>query len=299
MIGQFLDWEAERVVGQLYSRDHKGVILGADTIEYKNHHKRALILIHGWSDSPATFYQTAQINPLRNAFDIYVPRLPFHGMNLATMAQLDNDVAVKQLSRDIRNIADRYQSVTVVGHSYGGALIVEMIKRRIIPDHVNVVLYAPGINIKRVDQPKNAIGAKLYGLWRKYCNYPQLGCTSLRNQYDQKTRQYYANRFVNIVYFVMPSMQAVVELDHMNRSYLSRMSHPFSLIAVENDHVIDYDQLKLVCKINPACQFYHLSHGGHMAHVSNHAEQFNQLLLSILQKLTSQPSSKHLSQSTH
>jgi esterase/lipase len=280
MIGNLLDWEAERVVNQLYSKDQKGVILGADTIEYKNHHQKALILIHGFLDTPKIFHQIAQLPQLQKKFDIFAPRLPFHGVDLKTAAKLNNDVVANHLANYINQTAKHYKEVTVVGHSYGGALIVEMIKNHLIHDHLNIVLYAPAIYIRSNNRMTN-MQLNAYGLWRNYCNYSQIGCSYHLKNYDDKAKFYYQNYDISLRYKIIPAVKTLFKLDNMNRSYLQRMSYPFSLIAIKNDYRINYQELKKACQKNTACTFYSLLNGSHAPHISNNADQFNKILLSI------------------
>jgi len=55
LVGWLLDGEAERVVQQLYPRTPDGIIKGLGPIAITNRHAQAVILIHGFQNSPEMY----------------------------------------------------------------------------------------------------------------------------------------------------------------------------------------------------------------------------------------------------
>lgn len=169
-----LDWEAKRVVQQLYPRDTDGVIVGLAGFYYEHHKPNAIIFVHGFLDSPESFKDYFNNAALRQHYDIEVPRLRFHAKNLHSATYFNNEGIEKKLLTDILAVSKLHQHVTIVAQSYGGAVILKQLNQHKPPQNATVILLAPAFFVKGNNLLSN-LKLYSYGLWRNYCNYPRLG----------------------------------------------------------------------------------------------------------------------------
>jgi len=174
--GKMLDLEAERVVRNLYTRDQEGIINGLQSITLVKGHKNALVLIHGFFESSGIY--SMLIDDLKDKInmDIYAPTMPFQARDLETGAKLNSSLIVNETKQFLDNLSKKYLSVTVVGLSFGGAILTALAEENELPANVNLVLYAPAVYIKE-NTLINRLAVHLYGWWRNYCNYASLGCS--------------------------------------------------------------------------------------------------------------------------
>lgn len=129
IIGYLLDIEAERVIEQLYPRDSYGIIKGHKTKSYIAHRQQAVILIHGFLESPNIFISLFNDQTLRKFADIYIPLLPFHSRNLTESKKFSNKFIMDKMAKYINKIAASYKKVTIIGLSYGGTIALQLAKK--------------------------------------------------------------------------------------------------------------------------------------------------------------------------
>lgn len=280
--GTLLDGEAKRVVNQLYPRNEDHILTKMQPVAYVNGHSKALVLIHGFQSSPAVWAELIQdINPKLHA-DIYAPLLPFHGNNLETLSQLDMSVLEKQLKQSISELAKKYQSLTVVGFSLSGAVISELLRKNELPKNVQIVLYNPALFLK-----DNNLGRRmqmhLYSLWRKYCNYPSLGCDVPHYASGDSTAKAMINTQPSLLYNVVPAALALYQFDLVKRDNLEEIKRPYHLIISKDDNYVPYDKQKVACEKNHAyCQLYTFQGGRHLIHASAYKKEFEDLLVQLV-----------------
>lgn len=97
------------------------IIKGAETINLQEGSSHGVLLLHGFGDTPQTLSLLAR-RLARNGYGVLAPLLPGHGrsMNAFRNSRADQWVAA---SRDaLREIRERYSTVSVIGLSMGGAL---------------------------------------------------------------------------------------------------------------------------------------------------------------------------------
>jgi carboxylesterase len=105
-------------------RDADGVVLGAAPIHLPGSGDRAVLLIHGFNDTPQSMaYLASRLQAA--GYAVHVPRLPGHGCSLREMAR---QAEVEGWRRAIREAYDTmartHRDVFLCGQSMGGALAV-------------------------------------------------------------------------------------------------------------------------------------------------------------------------------
>lgn len=280
--GKLLDWEAERIVDQLYVRDQQGVIQGLQSIAIvgKNH-STALVLIHGLMDSPTVFSDIAHDVAQRTDLDVYVPLLPLHGKNLQTAAQLDNNVVNAYLQQYIANLAKKYPKLVVLGFSYGGAMLVNLAYNNKLPANVQIILCAPAVFITS----NTFIGyakAYIYALWRNYCNYPAMGCRFPSYDSGDETTKSKFDEEKSLHYNVASATLQLYKFDRENRSVINNIHRPYTVIFAADDNRVDYLQEKTACLNNKNyCRLYTFPTGRHMLYWGKNQKAFENLLIKL------------------
>lgn len=280
--GYYLDRAAERQVYDTYVRDSQGIIQGLQSISVIQGNKRAVLFVHGFADSPDAFSQlVSDIKPKINS-DIYVPLLPFHGRDLASASRLDNQVMLDDLNQMIHRLAKQYQELTIVGMSYGGALVSVLASEHKIPAHAQVILYAPAIFLKGNTLWGRA-KAYLYSGWRNYCDYSSLGCGFPSYQSGDTSAKPMFDKERSLHYVVIPALLKVYGFDLENRSKFAHIHRPYSLIIAVDDNRVSYEANKAVCEANqPYCHLYSFSSGKHMIHWGTNKSAFENLLVELI-----------------
>jgi esterase/lipase len=279
--GMLLDRRAELRVQKMYAHDHEGVIEGLQSIRVIQGKNRALMFIHGFADSPEIFSDLVDDIKNRVNADIYVPLLPFHGRDLQSLAQFNNQIILTDLASQINALSKKYPSLTVVGMSYGGALLTTLVNEKKIPDTVHFILYAPAFYIT-MNTVFGRLEAYLYGWWRNYCNYEVLGCRFPADLSGDAVAKPMFHKEKTLFHVVIPAVKQLYQLDLDNRQALSTIHRPYSLIMAVDDNRVSYTALKAACKANqPYCHFYSFPSGKHMIHWGANKKRFEELLIKL------------------
>ncbi len=282
--GLLLDTHAEKISQEMYHRDENGVIDGLQSIAVLQDKKRALIFVHGFADSPASFAELIDDIKHKVNSDIYAPLLPFHGRDLRTLSQFNNKIILDDLDHTINTLAKKYQSLTVVGGSYGGALLTKLMTENKIPSNVHLILYAPGFFIQG-NTYWGRTEVRLYRHWRLYCNYKILGCRHPGYQNGDATAAPMFDKERSLQYVVLPAISQLYQFDLENRDALTHIRRPYSVIMAVDDNRISYEQQKMACKLNqPYCHLYSFPSGKHIIHWGANKKKFESLLIKLVNK---------------
>ncbi len=123
----------------------EGVIHGAEAITRRADGSRALLLLHGFGDTPQTLTYLAD-HLHRNGFDVHAPLLEGHGRTLAEFGRGSADRWLEGAERAYAAIRRECRSIGIVGVSMGGALATLLAARVASPDAV--VLIAPYLSMR-------------------------------------------------------------------------------------------------------------------------------------------------------
>jgi carboxylesterase len=121
--------------------DADGVVEGAGEFTLTGGRDRAVLLLHGFNDTPQSMaYLAGFLNG--HGYSVHVPRLPGHGVSLPEMAARSRAALWRAtVLAHFDALSATHGSVSVVGQSMGGALAVWLAAER--PTITALVLLAP------------------------------------------------------------------------------------------------------------------------------------------------------------
>jgi carboxylesterase len=145
-------------------RNLQGVIAGAEGFTLDGRDDRAVVLLHGYNDSPQTLRSPAA-DFHAAGWTVYVPLLPGHGRALQAFAASTADDWIDAGRGAVREALQRHRRVAVGGLSMGGAIALIVAADQ--PAVHGAVLFAPFLVHSR---QLGAIAATwpLVNLWTKY-----------------------------------------------------------------------------------------------------------------------------------
>ena len=112
---------AMRTVAMRLSLGPDGFVVGAAPIDRRADTGRAVLLVHGFGDTPQTLeYLASYLNT--HGWAVRAPLLPGHGRSLEAFAASGADDWIDCAQRELDALRARYSSVSIVGQSMGGSL---------------------------------------------------------------------------------------------------------------------------------------------------------------------------------
>ena len=146
-----------------YRRDFDGIIVGAEPIVLTGTRRGAVLLIHGYNDSPQSLASVARALHARG-WSGHVPLLPGHGRTLRIFAESRAEGWVYAARTHLNELQASHSEVAVGGLSMGGAIAMVLAAKN--PDVRAVVTFAPYLHasmplrLLRVLAPIAALGAR-------------------------------------------------------------------------------------------------------------------------------------------
>jgi carboxylesterase len=121
-------------------------VIGAEAIQLKQPGDRAVLLIHGFNDTPQSMkYLASRIH--RAGWTVSVPRLPGHGVGLRVMARESRAALwTSAVARSYAELRSEYRTVMVCGQSMGAALAVLLAESH--PEIPALALLAPFLGMQ-------------------------------------------------------------------------------------------------------------------------------------------------------
>ena len=118
------------------------------TLLHENKSGKAVLLIHGFTGYPGELVRPAE-DLYEKGFDVFVPRLPGHGTTGKDFIKSRKEDWIGVPEKALLSLEKEYESVSVVGHSMGGAIAAILLSRH--PEIERGVLCCPGIALKSID----------------------------------------------------------------------------------------------------------------------------------------------------
>ena len=208
-------------------------------------HNRALLLLHGFSSSPAVYRHLLPKLPTYDA--IHCPTLPGHGKSIAafSIAKAQEWLATAELACDA--LVKDYQNVDVMGLSLGGLLACHLSQRFKLH---HLYLLAPALKLK-LNMGLSLKAAQLLH-W--------MGFQTLRNRAGNLCSQLYGE----LAYRQLPITAIIEILTLVNEFQYSPPTCPTDLFLGSCDEVIDSDRVAKVFAPNPNCTIHWLTHSAHV-----------------------------------
>lgn len=138
-------WRARRVERAFDAkfgaqRNARGVIAGAESFTLEGSTDRAIVLLHGFNDSPQSMRSPAAAMHAAG-WTVYAPLLPGHGRSPRAFAASSADAWIGAARAAVRDALQRHRQVAVGGLSLGGALAAIVASEE--PSVKAAVLFAP------------------------------------------------------------------------------------------------------------------------------------------------------------
>jgi carboxylesterase len=123
------------------------IIKGAETIDLQEESSHGVLLLHGFGDTPQTLSVLAQ-RLHRAGYSVLAPLLPGHGRTMYAFTRSRADEWIDAARGALLEMRVRYEAVSVVGLSMGGAIAVILAAE--VTDISSLVLIAPYLGMPRV-----------------------------------------------------------------------------------------------------------------------------------------------------
>ena len=134
----------ERASAARLQVDERGIVVGAEPIELEAAGSRAVLLLHGFADTPQTLrYLAAHLHAA--GWTVHAPLLPGHGRTLRAFSASRAEDWVRCAREALAALRERYETVSVVGLSMGGSLATILAAEE--PEVRALVLLAPYLSM--------------------------------------------------------------------------------------------------------------------------------------------------------
>ncbi|MBA3558752.1 MAG: alpha/beta fold hydrolase [Gemmatimonadaceae bacterium] len=98
-----------------------GIVTGGGPISEDTHGGSAVLLLHGFGDTPQTLKYLAD-DLVLHGYSVRAPLLPGHGRTLASFAESRSEEWLESARKELAAVLKSYADVSIVGLSMGGAL---------------------------------------------------------------------------------------------------------------------------------------------------------------------------------
>ena len=153
----------ERRFRTRFSVSATGIVRGAEPRTYEADGPRAMLLIHGYNDSPQSLDGIAQ-HVHAAGWTVRLPLLPGHGRSLSAFDHWTADDAIDAVREEYATLRQRYSTIVVGGLSMGGALACWIAAEAAVD---GVVLYAPMLYVPRPMEVAVST-ARLWSIFSRY-----------------------------------------------------------------------------------------------------------------------------------
>lgn len=202
---------------------------------------RAVVCLHGYAGYPGELALPAK-RLYSHGFDVFVPRYPGHGTNGEDFMKTGRGDWIEEAERVLLEALSTYHSVSLVGHSMGGAIAVILAMRHPVD---RVVLYAPALSIP-------ALPFKLVSLlsvfmkrraqpWQSDSRYPFF------DERDESDDAFLGKEYWSWQYFKQLRQLGLIQREAV--SALSQTSADILVLTGEKDAVVDKHAGKIVVEL--------------------------------------------------
>lgn len=207
--------------------------------------KRAMLLLHGFSSSPAVY---RQFLPSLTWYDAVVcPVLPGHGQSIEAFGKIHAQQWVDCAEQTCRALVAEYEAVDLLGLSLGGLLACHLSSRFAVN---HAYLLAPALAIRSNLNRLLRLARLAYGL----------GFQQIRN----RAGNLHTRAHQELAYRKLP-IATVIELLCLIRDFkFIEPNCPIDLFLGEHDEVVDSDKVAAWFATNPNARIHWLAHSAHV-----------------------------------
>jgi|TARA_R110002126_G_scaffold110918_1_gene248425 carboxylesterase len=211
---------------------------------YGKQHGRALLLLHGFSSSPAMY--RAMIPALENYDALVCPALPGHAENLAAFTSVNADEWVTAAETACEALIKQYETVDVVGLSLGGLLAYHLANK--YPIH-HLYLLAPAFKLTF-----NLKGATMLARLLHACGLKHI---------TNRAGNLYTKTHDELTYRKLP-VRTIIELFTLIQQHeFTDIACPIDLFLGRHDDVVDSPYIAKHFESNPNCTTHWLENSAH------------------------------------
>ncbi len=217
-------------------------------------HDRALLLIHGFSSTPAVY---RQLIPLLKGYDaIFCPKLPGHAESIEAFSHVTAEDWLSFITQTCIELFAQYQKVDVVGLSLGG-LLASKLSEQFAFNHL--FLLAPALKLKM----KIDLQLKLATLFQR------LGFKELRGAAGNLI----TNNQAEISYKKLPLSTIMEMLKLVIQNCWIPPTVPTDLFLGRHDEVVDSEYLEKLFNKLPNVTIHWLENSAHVLPLDHDLEQ--------------------------
>lgn len=217
----------------------------APVVIKKQNHDHALLLLHGFSSTPAVY---RLMIPQFTSYDAIVcPVLPGHGQNLTVFGEAQARDWLNGAEQAYDALKADYKHVDVMGLSLGGLLACHLANTR---DIRHLYLLSPALSLK-INIPASLLLAKLLQ-W--------LGVSKIPNRAGNLHKE----EHFELAYTKLPIATIIEILTLINKGLKSLPMGPTDLFLGRFDNVVDVKKVARLFKDSPHVHLHWLNNSAHV-----------------------------------
>ena len=278
--GALNDWNARRVHRHHNHIAADGIAERARTQELVRGSDTLVALVHGFGATPQVYEDIAQAFVEETGADLWIPLLAQHGRSLDDFRAFDAAGIREDLLARLEARMAGYDRVVVIGHSFGGAMLVDLMARGTLPEGVTPILFAPAVHIRGNDDI-NRLSLHAFGLWASFCDIAAFGCRSPDPASTGPTgvvQLYETNYFF---YLVVAAILAIFDYSDGLAGVAAGIDTPVNIVMARDDARVDFSATEAMCAAMAACRMHVLPLGSHNPQFSTARATLSALLLRL------------------
>lgn len=220
---------AEQRFARRFPRGVDGVIIGAEPREFAGSSERALLLFHGYNDSPQSLAAVGELIAREGGWTVRLPLLAGHGRTLREFDAWTPEEVLDAARAEYAALRARFPTVAIGGLSMGGAIAM------ILAAEVSasaVVLYAP-----MLFEPRPMRWVRwTSGLWSLFSRYVSGGGS--RSIHDPEAMR-------SIIAYGASTRRSVLTLDRIGNACeaaLATVEEPVLVVQSREDNRLPMEQ---------------------------------------------------------